>query len=100
MDTLHPSRLQCECESQKICQRILPSSILHSLASECVREFLDDKTTMKKKKSSGGGVDHGDTELLKQHLDVEDREVAVACIQCPTTPPNDDVSRLVHICAP
>ena len=41
-------------------------------------------------------MDHGDTELLKQHLDVEDREVAVAAIQCPTTPPSDNVARLLQ----
>ena len=41
-------------------------------------------------------MDHGDTELAKQHMDVEDTEVAVACSQCPTTPPYDNVSRLLE----
>ena len=41
-------------------------------------------------------MDHGDTELLQHHLDVEDREVAVAVIQCPTTPPWDNVARLLQ----
>ena len=41
-------------------------------------------------------MDHGDTELLQQRLDVEDREVAVAAIQCPTTPPYDNVARLLQ----